>query len=137
MNVKGLSQKELEALSADIRQAFADKDGGMMAIAKAVAPAIYDAIQEKEIASLLLTQHNLPKGESAKYDKIREVKTYWIAKGGQVHQSNVNDEEVEFTIDRVASAPNVDISILRNGDIYRLTDMETWAADAIRKQLNR
>ena len=137
MNVKGLSQKELDALSADIRKAFGDKDGGMMAIAKAVAPAIYDAIQEKEIASLLLTQHNLPKGEPAKYDKIREVKAYWIAKGGRVHQSNVNDEEVEFTIDRVASAPTVDISILQNGDIYRLTDMETWAADAIRKQLNR
>ena len=137
MNVKGLSQKEFEALSADIRKAFADKEGGMMAIAAAIAPAIYDAIVEKEIASLLLTQHNLPKGEPAKYDKIREVKAYWIAKGGRVHQSNVNDEEVEFTIDRVASAPTVDISVLQNGDIYRLTDMETWAADAIRKQLNR
>jgi len=137
MNVKGLSQKEFDALSADIRKAFADKDGGMMAIAAAIAPAIYDAIVEKEIASLLLTQHNLPKGEPAKYDKIREVKAYWIAKGGRVHQSNVNDEEVEFTIDRVASAPQVDISVLQNGDIYRLTDMETWAADAIRKQLNR
>ena len=137
MNVKGLSQKEFDAVSADIRKAFADKEGGMMAIAAAVAPAIYDAIQEKEIASLLLTQHVLPKGEPAKYDKIREVKAYWVAKGGQVHQSNVNDEEVEFTIDRVASAPMVDISVLRNGDIYRLTDMETWAADAIRKQLNR
>ena len=86
---------------------------------------------------MLLTQHNLPKGEAAKYDKVREVKAYWVAKGGLVHESNVNDEEVEFTIDRVASAPNVDISILQNGDIYRLTDMETWAADAIRKQLNR
>jgi len=137
MNVKGLSQKEFEALSAEIRKAFADKEGGMMAIAAAIAPAIYDAIVEKEIASLLLTQHNLPKGEPAKYDKIREVKAYWIAKGGRVHQSNVNDEEVEFTIDRVASAPQVDISVLQNGDIYRLTDMETWAADAIRKQLNR
>ncbi len=137
MNVKGLSQKELAALSADIRKAFADKEGGMMAIAKAVAPAIYDAIQEKEIASLLLTQHNLPKGEAARYNKIREVKAYWIGKGGQVHHSNMNEEEVEFTIDRVASAPMVDISVLQNGDIYRLTDMETWAADAIRKQLNR
>jgi len=137
MNVKGLSPKEMEALSADIRKAFADKESGMMAIAAAIAPAIYDAIVEKEIASLLLTQHNLPKGEPAKYDKIREVKAYWIAKGGRVHQSNVNDEEVEFTIDRVASAPQVDISVLQNGDIYRLTDMETWAADAIRKQLNR
>jgi len=137
MNVKGLSQKEFETLSAEIRRAFADKEGGMKAIAAAIAPAIYDAIVEKEIASLLLTQHNLPKGEPAKYDKIREVKAYWIAKGGRVHQSNVNDEEVEFTIDRVASAPQVDISVLQNGDIYRLTDMETWAADAIRKQLNR
>ena len=108
-----------------------------MAIAKAVAPAIYDAIEEKEIASLLLTQHVLPKGESAKYDKIREVNAYWVAKGGQVHESRVDDEEVEFTIDRIASSPTVDISVLRNGDIYRLTDMETWAADAIRKQLNR
>ena len=83
MNVKGLSQKEFDTLSASIRKAFGDKDGGMMAIAKAVAPAIYDAIEEKEIASLLLTQHVLPKGESAKYDKVREVKAYWIAKGGQ------------------------------------------------------
>jgi len=137
MNVKGMTPKEMEAISADIRKAFADKDGGMMAIAAAIAPAIYDAVAEKEIASLLLTQHNLPKGEPAKYDKIKEVKAYWIAKGGRVHQSNVNDEEVEFTIDRVASSPNVDISVLQNGDIYRLTDMETWAADAIRKQLNR
>ena len=137
MNVKGLSQKEMEALSSDIRQAFADKNSGMTAIASAIAPAIYDAIEEREIASLLLTQHNLPKGEAAKYDKIKEVNAYWIAKGGQVHQSNLNGEEVEFTIDRVASYPTVDISVLQNGDIYRLTDMETWAADAIRKQLNR
>ena len=83
MNVKGLSQKEFDAVSANIRKAFANKDGGMAAIAAAVAPAIYDAIEEREIASLLLTQHNLPKGESAKYDKIREVKAYWVAKGGQ------------------------------------------------------
>ena len=103
MNVKGLSPREMEALSAEIRHAYGDKNGGMMAIAKAIAPAIYDAIEEKEIASLLLSQHNLPKGEAAKYDKIKEVKAYWIAKGGQVHQSNLNDEEVEFTIDRVAS----------------------------------
>ena len=137
MNVKGLSPREMEALSAEIRQAYGDKNGGMMAIAKAIAPAIYDAIEEKEIASLLLSQHNLPRGEAAKYDKIKEVKAYWIAKGGQVHQSNLNDEEVEFTIDRVASYPTVDISVLQNGDLYRLTDMETWAADAIRKQLNR
>ena len=137
MKIKGMKQKEMDAISADIRQAFGNKDGGMMAIAKAISPAIYDAIEEKEIASLLLTKHNLPKGEAAKYDKIREIKAYWIAKGGRVHESNLNDEEVEFTIDRIASAPTVDISILQNGDIYRLTDMETWAADAIRKQLNR
>ena len=49
----------------------------------------------------------------------------------------MNEEEIEFPIDRVASNPAVDVSVLRNGDVYRLTDMEKWAGSAIRKKLNQ
>jgi len=99
-------------------------------------PPIYDEIKQKEIATLLLAEHKLPKGEPARYNKAPEVRAYWIGAGGQVHQSNMNEEEIEFPIDRVAANPAVDVSVLRNGDVYRLTDMERWAGSAIRKKLN-
>ena len=106
-------------------------------IAASIAQPIYDEIKQKEIASLLLTENKLPKGEPARYNKVREVRAYWIAAGGQVHRSNMDEEEIEFPIDRVASNPAVDVSVLRNGDVHRLTDMEKWAGAAIRKKLNQ
>jgi hypothetical protein len=49
----------------------------------------------------------------------------------------MDDHEIEFPVGRVASNPAVDVSVLRNGDIHRLTDMEKWAGTAIRKKLNQ
>jgi len=137
MKTKAITQEQFDAIAADIREAYGMGADGLRTIAASIAPAIYDEIKQKEIASLLLTENKLPKGEPARYNKIKEVRAYWIASGGQVHRSNMNDEEIEFPVDRVASNPAVDVSVLRNGDVHRLTDMEKWAGAAIRKKLNQ
>ncbi len=137
MKTKAITQEQFDAIAADIREAYGMGPDGLRTIAASIAPAIYDEIKQKEIASLLLTENKLPKGEPARYNKIKEVRAFWIASGGQVHQSNMTDEEIEFPVDRVASNPSVDVSVLRNGDVHRLTDMEKWAGAAIRKKLNQ
>jgi len=137
MKTKAIPQEKFEAIAADLREAYGMGPEGLRTIAASIAQPIYDEIRQKEIVSLLLTENKLPKGEPARYNKIKEVRAYWIASGGQVHQSNMTDEEIEFPIDRVASNPAVDVSVLRNGDVHRLTDMEKWAGAAIRKKLNQ
>ena len=137
MKTKGISPERFEAIAADLREAYGMGPEGLRTIAASIAPPIYDEIRQKEIASLLLTENKLPKGEPARYNKIKEVRAYWIASGGQVHRSNMDDAEIEFPVDRVASNPAVDVSVLRNGDVHRLTDMEKWAGSAIRKKLNQ
>ena len=136
MKSKAISQERFEAIAADLREAYGMGPDGLRAIAAVIAPPIYDEIKQKEIATLLLAEHKLPKGEPARYNKVREIKAFWIGAGGQVHQSNMDESEIEFPIDRVASNPAGDVSVLRNGDVYRLTDMEKWAGSAIRKKLN-
>ena len=137
MNTKAITPEQFEAIGADLRDAFAMGSGGLRTIAASIAPPIYDEIRQKEIASLLLTENKLPKGEPARYAKIKEVQAFWIATGGQVHRSDLDDDEIEFPVSRVASNPAVDVSVLRNGDVHRLTDMEKWAGSAIRKKLNQ
>ena len=137
MKTKAITQEQFDAIAADIREAYGMGPDGLRTIAASIAPAIYDEIKQKEIVSLLLTENKLPKGEPARYNKIKEVQAFWIASGGQVHRSNMTDEEIEFPVDRVASNPAVDVSVLRNGDVHRLTDMEKWAGAAIRKKLNQ
>jgi len=137
MNTKAIPQEKFEAIAADLREAYGMGPEGLRTIAASIAQPIYDEIRQKEIVSLLLTENKLPKGEPARYNKIKEVQAYWIASGGQVHRSNMADEEIEFPVDRVASNPAVDVSVLRNGDVHRLTDMEKWAGAAIRKKLNQ
>ena len=137
MKTKAITPQQFEAIGADLRDAFAMGSGGLRTIAASIAPPIYDEIRQKEIASLLLTENKLPKGEPARYAKIKEVQAFWIATGGQVHRSDLNDDEIEFPVSRVASNPAVDVSVLRNGDVHRLTDMEKWAGSAIRKKLNQ
>ncbi|MBC8191177.1 MAG: hypothetical protein H8E18_02245 [FCB group bacterium] len=137
MKTKAITPEQFEAIGADLRDAFAMGSGGLRTIAASIAPPIYDEIRQKEIASLLLTENKLPKGEPARYAKIKEVQAFWIATGGQVHRSDLNDDEIEFPVSRVASNPAVDVSVLRNGDVHRLTDMEKWAGSAIRKKLNQ
>ena len=137
MNTKAIPQEKFEAIAADLREAYGMGPEGLRTIAASIAQPIYDEIRQKEIVSLLLTENKLPKGEPARYNKIKEVQAFWIASGGQVHRSNMSDEEIEFPVDRVASNPAVDVSVLRNGDVHRLTDMEKWAGAAIRKKLNQ
>ena len=137
MKTKAITSQQFEAISADLRDAYSMGSEGLRTIAASIAPPIYDEIRQKEIASLLLTENKLPKGEPARYAKIKEIQAFWIATGGQVHRSDMDDDEIEFPVGRVASNPAVDVSVLRNGDIHRLTDMEKWAGSAIRKKLNQ
>jgi len=137
MKTKAITSQQFEAISADLRDAYSLGSEGLRTIAASIAPPIYDEIRKKEIASLLLTENKLPKGEPARYAKIKEIQAFWIATGGQVHRSDMDDDEIEFPVGRVASNPAVDVSVLRNGDIHRLTDMEKWAGSAIRKKLNQ
>jgi len=137
MKTKAITSKQFEAISTDLRDAYSLGSEGLRTIAASIAPPIYDEIRQKEIASLLLTENKLPKGEPARYAKIKEIQAFWIATGGQVHRSDMDDDEIEFPVGRVASNPAVDVSVLRNGDIHRLTDMEKWAGSAIRKKLNQ
>ena len=137
MKTKVITPEKFDAIGADIREAYGMGADGLRTIAASIAPPIYDEIRQKEIASLLLTENKLPKGEPARYAKIKEVQAFWIATGGQVHRSDLDDDEIEFPVSRVASNPAVDVSVLRNGDVHRLTDMEKWAGSAIRKKLNQ
>jgi len=137
MKTKAITSQQFEAISGDLRDAYSLGSEGLRTIAASIAPAIYDEIRQKEIASLLLTENKLPKGEPARYAKIKEIQAFWIATGGQVHRSDMDDDEIEFPVGRVASNPAVDVSVLRNGDVHRLTDMEKWAGSAIRKKLNQ
>ena len=59
-----------------------------------------------------------------------------LAKAG-IHRSDLDDDEIDFPVSRIASNPAVDVSVLRYGDVHRLTDMEKWAGTAIRKKLNQ
>jgi len=137
MKTKAITSKQFEAISTDLRDAYSLGSEGLRTIAASIAPPIYDEVRQKEIASLLLTENKLPKGEPARYAKIKEIQAFWIATGGQVHRSDMDDDEIEFPVSRVASNPAVDVSVLRNGDVHRLTDMEKWAGSAIRKKLNQ
>jgi len=137
MKTKAITSQQFEAISTDLRDAYSLGSEGLRTIAASIAPPIYDEVRQKEIASLLLTENKLPKGEPARYAKIKEIQAFWIATGGQVHRSDMDDDEIEFPVGRVASNPAVDVSVLRNGDIHRLTDMEKWAGSAIRKKLNQ
>lgn len=111
--------------------------GGMVALAEAVGPPIYLEIQRKNIVPLCLTQHNLQPGQSAKHSKREEVQAHYIAVGGQPRVQEINaDQEVEFPIFRLHSKPEVDISDLKHGNIGSIADMQSSAAEAIRKQLN-
>jgi len=137
MKTKAITSQQFEAISTDLRDAYSLGSEGLRTIAASIAPPIYDEVRQKEIASLLLTENKLPKGEPARYAKIKEIQAFWIATGGQVHRSDMDDDEIEFPVGRVASNPAVDVSVLRNGDVHRLTDMEKWAGSAIRKKLNQ
>jgi len=129
------SQEYLEAMAALMSEAVESPEG-LRALAAAIAPPIEQEIQRKEISSLLLTKHTLPKGERPVYQKRPQLKAYWISEDGQAREQEVGKDEVEFPTSRVHSAPMVDISVLKHGNIGTLVDIEQAAADEIRKTVD-
>jgi len=109
---------------------------GMRALAAAIAAPIEQEIKRKEISSLLLTRHTLPKGERPIYQKKPTVKAHWISKDGEAQEQELGKDEVEFPTNRIHSNPMVDISVLKHGNIGTLMDIQTGAASSIRKEMD-
>ena len=130
------SQKYMETMALLMSEALESPDG-MRALAAAIADPIEQEIKRKEITSLLLTQHTLPKGERPIYQKKPRVKAYWISTEGEAREQELGQDEVEFPTNRIHSTPMVDISVLKNGNIGTLMDIQTSSADEIRKEIDR
>ena len=126
------SQEYMETMARLMSEALESPEG-MQALAAAIAAPIEQEIKRKEISSLLLTKHTLPKGERPVYQKKPTVKAHWISKDGDAQEQEVGKDEVEFPTNRIHSNPMVDVSVLKNGNIGTLMDIQTSAADAIRK----
>lgn len=130
------SQEYMETMARLMSEALESPDG-MRALAAAIADPIEQEIKRREITSLLLTQHTLPKGERPIYQKKPKVKAYWISNEGEAREQELGLDEVEFPTHRIHSTPMVDVSVLKNGNIGTLMDIQTSAADQIRKEMDR
>lgn len=130
------SQEYMETMARLMSEALESPDG-MRALAAAIADPIEQEIKRREITSLLLTQHTLPKGERPIYQKKPKVKAYWISTEGEAREQELGLDEVEFPTHRIHSTPMVDVSVLKNGNIGTLMDIQTSAADQIRKEMDR
>jgi len=130
------SQEYMETMAQLMTEALESPEG-MQALAAAIAAPIEQEIRRKEISSLLLTRHTLPKGERPLYQKKLTVKAHWISKDGEAQEQEIGKDEVEFPTNRIHSNPMVDISVLKNGNIGTLMDIQTSASDAIRKEMDR
>jgi hypothetical protein len=71
------------------------------------------------------------------YQKKPKVKAYWISTEGEAREQELGKDEVEFPTNRIHSTPMVDISVLKHGNIGTLMDIQTSAADEIRKEIDR
>jgi len=134
--VKTDSQEFMEKMGKLMTEALATPDG-MRALAASIAAPIEQEIARKEISSLLLTKHNLPKGERAIYQKRPRLKAFWISKDGEAREIEIGKDEMEIPTHRVHSAPMVDISILKHGNIGALTDIQKASSDEIRKEIDK
>ena len=103
----------MEAMAHLMSEALESPEG-MRALAAAIADPIEQEIKRKEITSLLLTQHTLPKGERPIYQKKPKVRAYWISNEGEAREQELGQDEVEFPTNRVHSTPMVDVSVLKN-----------------------
>jgi hypothetical protein len=130
------SQEYMETMARLMTEALESPEG-MRALAAAIAGPIEQEIKRKEITSLLLTQHTLPKGERPIYQKKPRVKAYWISTEGEAREQELGQDEVEFPTNRIHSTPMVDVSVLKNGNIGTLMDIQTSAADEIRKEIDK
>ena len=130
------SDEFMQAMAALMSEAAASPEG-LRALAAAIAPPIDQEIKRREITSLLLTRHNLPAGEPAKYQKRPTLKAYWISKDGDAVESGILEEEVEFPIHRLHSMPMVDISVLKHGNVGSMLDIQKASATEIRKAIDK
>jgi len=131
-----IHSQEYMATMAKLMSEALESPDGMRALASAIAAPISMEIKRKEISSLMLTRHTLPKGERPLYQKKPQVKAHWISKDGEAQEQEVGKDEVEFPTNRIHANPMVDISVLKNGNIGSLMDIQTSAADAIRKEMD-
>ncbi|MBP8131893.1 MAG: hypothetical protein KA184_20130 [Candidatus Hydrogenedentes bacterium] len=134
-NINIHSQEYMETMARLMSQAMESPDG-MRALAAAIAAPIEQEIDRKEISSLLLTKHTLPKGERPIYQKRKEVTAHWISTDGDARAGEVTKDEVEFPTSRIHSNPMVDVSVLKHGNIGTLMDIQTSAANEIRKKID-
>jgi hypothetical protein len=134
--VKTDSQEFMEKMGVLMRRALESPEG-MRALAAAIAAPIESDIARKEITSLLLTKHNLPKGERPVYQKRPRLKAYWVSKDGEAREIEIGKDEIEIPTHRIHSAPMVDVSILKHGNIGALTDIQTASSDEIRKEIDK
>lgn len=130
------SQEYMETMARLMSEALESPEG-MRALAAAIADPIEQEIKRKEITSLLLTQHTLPKGERPIYQKKPKVKAYWISTEGEAREQELGQNEVEFPTNRIHATPMVDVSVLKNGNIGTLMDIQTSSADEIRKETDK
>lgn len=130
------SQEYMEAMAALMAEALESPEG-LRALAAAIADPIEQEIERKEVSSLLLTRHVLPKGERPVYQKKPKVKAYWVSTEGEAREQELGKDEIEFPTNRIHSTPMVDISVLKHGNIGTLMDIQTSAADEIRKETDR
>ncbi len=68
------SHEYMETMAALMTEAMESPEG-LQALAAAIARPIEQEIKRKEISSLLLTRHVLPKGERPVYQKKPKVKS--------------------------------------------------------------
>jgi len=130
------SQEYMETMARLMSEALESPEG-MRALAAAISEPIEQEISRKEISSLLLTRHTLPKGERPLYQKKPKVRAYWISTEGEAREQEVGKDEVEFPTHRIHSTPMVDVSVLKHGNIGTLMDIQTSAADEIRKEIDK
>lgn len=130
------SPEYMQAMAGLMAEALESPDG-MRALAAAIAAPIEQEIERKIITPMLLTEHVLPVGEPARYQKKPKVKAYWISKNGEAVESEIAEDEVEFPTHRIHSNPMVDISTLKHGNIGSLIDIQKSAANEIRKEIDK
>lgn len=130
------TQVTMAAVAQKMRRALETPEN-MCALAAMIAKPIEAEIKRKEISSLLLTKHDLPPGERAIYQKKQEVTAHWLSKDGHAQAQEIGEEEIEFPTFRIHAMPEMDVSVLRHGNVGRLLDYQTSAADKIRQKIDQ
>jgi len=130
------SHEYMETMARFMSEALESPDG-LRALAAAIAAPIEQEIDRKEISSLLLTKHTLPKGERAVYQKRNEIRAFWVSPEGEAREQEAKKDELEIPTHRIHATPMVDVSVLKHGNIGTLMDLQTSAAEEIRKEIDK